>query len=449
MNLHIPHHLPQADARYLRLSMPAAIEGICMVLLSSVDIIMVSSLGLVAVAAVSIFTQPRMMLLCVSRSVASALTVLAAQCYGAGCKEAALAYTGQTLTLTAIVLGILHIIFYCYLGEILSWMGADNTYLTLALEYGNIAIIAVFITSLATVLQALQMGFAQTQAVLVSNVQGNVVNIIGNALLIFGLGPFPELGVQGAAIATVIGSLWSLGVTLWYLNREEKLPDSFLPDKAYFKEFMPIFGSIFSEQSVERFGMVVYTRMIAELGPLPYAVHAICMNFCDIYYCFAGGLGKASMVLAGHARGARDYQAWKSNLQISMRWGMFFAAIAFALTLVFREEIFMIYSDDVSALPLGALIMAFVAIASFPECLSMTCAGILRGTGYTKEVAIYSFFSIACFRPLITAFFLYELDMGLMGGWLALCLDQSLRGLCAAGLLLKKPIEQKIVEYIK
>ncbi len=76
--------LRDADKQYLGMAMPAALEGLFMVLLSSVDIIMVGVLGTAAIAAVSIFTQPRMMLLCVVRSVASVLTLLTAQKFGAG-----------------------------------------------------------------------------------------------------------------------------------------------------------------------------------------------------------------------------------------------------------------------------------------------------------------------------------------------------------------------------
>ncbi len=62
--------------------MPAALEGVFMIFLSAADIIMVGVLGTAAVAAVSIFTQPRMMMLCLARSISAALTVVTAKLYG-------------------------------------------------------------------------------------------------------------------------------------------------------------------------------------------------------------------------------------------------------------------------------------------------------------------------------------------------------------------------------
>ena len=428
--------LGDEDRHYLGIAMPAALEGLFMVLLSSVDIIMVGALGTAAIAAVSIFTQPRMMLLCVVRSVASVLTLLTARKFGAQKLSEVPALLMRTLFCMVILMGALHLLFFWQLEGILSWMGAKEDYMAAALSYGDIALLGVFLTTLSTILQAVQLGYGHTKQVMSANVQGNVVNIIGNALFIFGLGPFPELGVVGAAVGTVLGTGWTLLLTGYQL-RESEWADwgSFLPTRAYFREFLPVFAGVFSEQGFERIGMVLYTRMVAELGTAAYAVHAICMNFCDFYYCFAGGLGKANMVMAGHAHGAGDWAYWQRQLRAGLKWSFLFSVLSFGLTYLLREEIFGIYSHEAALLPLGALIMAFVAAVSFPEAHAMVCAGVLRGSGRTSQVAAYSFVSIAFLRPLITAFFLQVLELGLPGAWLALAIDQSIRAACASFLL--------------
>ena len=425
------------DRKYLHIAMPAALEGLFMVLLSSVDIIMVGALGTAAIAAVSIFTQPRMMLLCVVRSVASVLTLLTARKYGEGNLQEVPALLSRTLFCMVLLMGALHLLFFWQLESILSWMGAGEEYLDAALSYGDLALAGVFLTTLATTLQAVQLGYGRTKEVMSANVQGNLVNILGNALFIFGLGPFPELGVVGAAVGTVLGTGWTLVVTGWQLRAEKMAAGlaEFLPTGAYFREFLPVFGGVFSEQGFERLGMVLYTRMVAELGTAAYAVHAICMNFCDFYYCFAGGLGKANMVMAGHAHGAGDWGYWQRQLKAGLKWSFLFSLLAFVLTFALREEIFGIYAQEAELLPLGALIMALVAAVSFPEAHALVCAGVLRGSGRTSQVAAYSFVSIAFLRPLITYFFLQILHMGLPGAWLALALDQSLRASCASFLL--------------
>ena len=94
-------------------------------------------------------------------------------------------------------------------------------------------------------------------------------------------------------------------------------------------------------------------------------------------------------------------------------------------------------------MPLGSLIIAYVAVVSFPEAYQMVCAGILRASGKTMQVAVYSFVSITVLRPIITYIFLHHLHMGLEGAWMSLVLDQTMRAACA-GVLLRGVYQEKM-----
>lgn len=424
------------DKNYLRIGLPAALEGVLMIFLSNADIVMVGMLGTGAIAAVSIFTQPRMILLTVARSVAAAVTILIAERYGQERHDSYGDVLKKTMVLLVAVLGLAHIAFFVHLDAILLWMGAQHDYLTDAMVYGIWTLPAVFITAVTTLMQAVMFGRGESMTVLSINIQGNVANVILNALLIFGLGPFPALGVLGAALGTVGGTLWSFFLTVRVLYRWGIFAQgNYRLTRAYLCEFLGVFGGIFSEQGFERIGMVIYTRMVAELGTIPYAVHAIAMNFCDFYYSFCNGMGKASTVLAGHNRDIRRQDEWKCYFWRGMRWSLIFSTGAFLITFFLREEIFGVYSHDAALIPLGSLIIAYVAVVSFPEAYQMVCAGILRASGKTMQVAVYFFVSITILRPIITYILLYEFYMGLEGAWISLAIDQSMRAACAAVLL--------------
>lgn len=421
---------------YLHIAIPAALEGLFMILLASADLIMVGTLGTVAVAAVSIFLQPRLIILCFSRSLAAGVTLLVSRQAGRGDRSKSADILKKSLFIGTLVLIPLHLLFFIYLEPIFYLLGASEEYIMPALDYGRLSVISVFITSLTLVLQAVQLGFGQTGVIMKTNILGNMVNVVINSLLIFGLGPFPRMGVTGAAIGTVGSTVFTLGWTMMIMKRDRFFEGgSFLPTKAYFQSMGPVFTSIFSEQGAERIGMVLFTRMAAGLGTVPFAVHSICMNICDIYYDYVMGLGKASMVLAGQSCGKGSRKEWASYFERGLAWSLLFSTIAFGLTFAFRDQIFGLYDSDPESMAMAGAIMIFVAIVSYPEAHAMVCAGVLRGSGKTGAVAAYSFFSVTVLRPLMTAIFMYYLGWGLIGTWTALLLDQCIRATCSSVLL--------------
>lgn len=424
------------DRHYLKIALPAALEGLFMILLASTDLILVGALGSLSVAAVSIFLQPRLILLCFSRSLASAVTLVSCHYAGRGEKEPSADLLKKSLFLGALALGLLHGLFYLFLKDIFILMGASPDYLPQAMEYGPLALLAVYFTSLTLILQAVQLGYGDTASIMKTNICGNLLNAALSFLLIRGLGPVPAYGVLGAAIGTAAGTLFSLLYSYFLLHREGFFHGGrWIPDMAYFKKVGPLFGSVLSEQGSERIGMVLFSRMAAGLGTVPFAVHSICMNICDIYYDFIMGFGKAGMVTAGQAVGRGSGADWQQYRKTGLRWCMILSTAACGSILLFSDEIFSIYSPDPSLHVMAAAIMIFIALVSYPEAIALWGAGILRGSGQTAQVAAYSFVSITFLRPLMTTFFIYVLDMGLIGTWCALLLDQIIRASCASFLV--------------
>lgn len=431
------------DKKYFHIAIPAALESIFMILLASADLIMVGTLGPAAIAAVSIFLQPRLVLLTVARSMASAVTLLTANKFGAGHTHEINKVMRQAALLSLVVMGVLHVVFFVLLKDILLIMGAEADYLEQGMAYGTISTVAVFITSMTLIFQAVQLGLGQTAVIMKTNLVGNILNVVCNFFLIFGIGPFPALGVTGAAIGTVLGASVTLLLTFYVMGHQHFFHQGFiqLPDKGFWKEFFPVASSVFSELGCERIGMVLFAKMAASLGTVPFAVHSICTNICEIYYDFVLGLGKASMVLAGQSRGAKNADEWRIYRNAGIKWALVFSTISFAVTLIFKEELFRIYSSDPESLAMSGVVMVIVALISYPEAHAIVTANVLRGSGKTKLVAVYSFVLITILRPLMTAFLLYVLDMGLVGAWIAMILDQSIRAICYSWQIHKLKVE--------
>ncbi len=424
--------LSQENKHYLSVALPAALEGIFMTLLQAADLVMVGALGSAAIAAVSIFMPLRLVLLTFARSLASSITILTATKFGAGDEEGIKALLRQSLTLTLLLMGLLHVGFFAFFPQLVQLMGAKADYVQLAIDYGLIATLSVFISCLSLSVQAIQLGIGRTSIIMKSNVAGNLVNICCNYVLITGIGSFAGWGVQGAAVGTVIGSLVTLGITLWIMGQKQYFAQGFfqLPDKGFWREFKPIFSGIFSELGAERIGMVIYARITADLGTLAFAVHSICYNISDFGFDFLFGFGKANMVLAGQACGRQNFEEWRKYRGLGLAWGMVIATLFGLVIHLGWENIFTLYNKDAAALDLSYSVMLIVAWHFYLTATTIVTGGILRGSGKTTTVAAYSFFLITILRPLMTAGAVYYLEWGILGVWLAICADQILRSCC-------------------
>lgn len=265
---------------------------------------------------------------------------------------------------------------------------------------------------------------------------GNGVNVVFNALLIYGLGPFPQLGVFGAGLGTAIGAGATLVYTLaLFLRRRHPATlrgrGAWLPEREYLCSLAPLATGTFLEQAAERFGMFTFSRLVADLGTAALSVHNICGSLCDIYYSFSQGLGKASLVQAGQALGSGRTCNLKRIGAVSRRAALWTGGAATLLYLLLRSPLLQFYHLEGNDLALGCEIMIFVAAVNIPEAWAMVHAGLLRGLGHTSFVALYSLISIAVVRPILTFFLVYELGLGLYGAWIALTLDQTTRAVCS------------------
>lgn len=417
---------------FWRLAGPAAAEGLLLMLLSAVDLIMVSSLGTRDIAAVSILGQPKMVILCVSRSFAVAITAYIAKKNGEKDTQRFTEFSRQSLILSIVGGSILCMVSICFCKPILFIAGAKTEYLHQAAEYAIPIFISLALSAPSVTLHGILAGLGDTKTVLKANVFGNIINILCNALLIYGIGPFPNMGVLGAGIGTLIGTMATLCVTLTVFSKKEHIATlcgqgNWIPQNSYLKQIIPLSGGVLAEQSVERVGMFLYSRMIADLGISSLSVHNICMGICDIYYSFSQGMGKASLIQSGNDYGETGGIKLRNICKISRVESIWTSLAACILLICCRNIILDMYHLDGPELALGLNIMILVALVSFPEAQAMTHAGILRGLGCMRYVAKYSLLSIAILRPIITYLLIYPLGMQLYGAWIALLFDQVLR----------------------
>lgn len=419
-----------------KISWPCTLETVLVGLVGSVDIMMVGGLGAKAIAAVGLTNQPKLLLLALIRSLNIGVTAISARRKGEEDYEGANSCLRQSIILSFLISMTMAILGYFFAREILTFAGAGEDVIESSIAYYQILMISIVFTSLSLTMNAAQRGIGKTKISMKTNVMANVFNLSFDYLLINGIWIFPKLGVRGAAIATVIGSVVAFLMSVRSLMKkgeflELKLRANWKFDKKVTSTLFSISGSAAIEQMFMRIGFFSYAKIVASLGTVAFAVHQICMNLLEISFCFGEGLGVAASSLVGQNLGAKRPDKAIIYGKAGQRMAFIVSSTLFLIFFSGKRFLVSIFNSEPEILALGSTIMIIVAFTTLVQTTQTVYLGCLRGAGDTKFVAMISFISIGILRPITAWILVNPLNLGLVGAWISLSMDQVIR--CALG----------------
>lgn len=420
----------------LHLAWPSALESILISLIGSVDTIMVSSLGTAAIAAVGLTNQPKFILLAMIFSLNTAITAIVARRKGEKDQEAANSTLRQGVMLSVMLSAVLAALGFIFAKPLMLFSGANEDTLQMSVQYFQIITISVFFNAVCMTINAAQRGAGNTRISMKTNILSNAVNLVFNYLLIGGNFGFPTLGVVGAAIATLLGSIAGLILAVFSVIGNEKFlhldfHSKWTFDKGTLKNILNIGGSAMVEQVFMRIGFFAYSKIVASLGTVAYATHQICMNIINLSYAFGDGLTVASSSLVGQSLGAKKPDYAMVYGKIGQRLALTISTFLALLFILGRHLLISLFSNDPEVIALGGIILIVIALTTHAQTSQVVFSGCLRGAGDTKYVAMVSLISIGIIRPILTYLLCIPFDVGLLGAWIGLFIDQYIRFFCS------------------
>ncbi|MBP3604879.1 MAG: MATE family efflux transporter [Lachnospiraceae bacterium] len=418
---------------------PAILESFFVAFAGLVDSLMVSSLGAYAVAAVGLTTQPKFLGLSLFFAVNVAVSALVARRRGEGRQEEAnrIMYTALTFVIAAAV--VLSVSLVLLAGPIITLCGSTPETHDTAVIYFQIIMGGMIFNCVQMCINSAQRGAGNTKITMRTNITSNTVNIIGNYLLIEGHFGFPALGIHGAAIATVFGTVVACVMSIISITK----PAGFISIPFIFKnKIRPAFStfinlvkigySVFFEQILMRIGFMMTAVMAAKQGTDAMAAHQVGMNIMGLSFSFGDGLQSAAVALIGRSLGQGNQELAKEYGRIC-RWiggiiSVFLAIVYFTgartlLRLFFEEE-------HIVEIGVGIMyVIIFVVVFQISQVIYMGC---LRGAGDTFYTAMASTISVTIIRTGASYIFGYMLGFGIVGIWLGVLADQISRFIFAS-----------------
>lgn len=437
---------PSADMyrEYIRIAVPSVCEMVLISLISMMDTVMVSSVGTDAVAAVGLVNQPRMIMLCLFFALNAGITAVIARRKGEERRDAANATMRTAIVLIVALSAMLMALLLPFGRSLMLFAGAEEgRTLDTSTEYFTILGLALPFQALSMGLCAAQRGIGNTKLTMQVNITSNVVNIIFNYLLINGIGPFPRLEVKGAAIATAIGMFVGFLLSLRAVFRggdaflSLSRHDSWKPDKEGARALWQVASSAMVEQLAMRIGFFAYARIVAGLGTDAFAAHQICMQFLNLSFSFADGLGVAGTSLVGQMLGRKRRDMAHVYGTLAQRFSLAISLVLAAMCIFLRHPLVSLFiSGDTTGVvrAMAVNVMVVLGLVQPMQMLSVVSSGALRGAGDVKYTARVMLLTVTCIRPVFALLgvyvcqnLLHRSDIALVAAWSATLVDMSLR----------------------
>jgi MATE family, multidrug efflux pump len=383
----------------VRLAVPIVAANILQTAYQLTDTFWVGRLSAQAVAAVSLSFPINFLMIAIGAGLPIAGTVLLAQYKGRGDHSAMDHVAAQTLLLVSCVAVVLATIGYATAEPVMRFLGAAPDVLSDAVAFLRMTFLGFVFVFGYLAFQALMRGIGVVYTPMYIVLGTVLLNFLLDPLFIFGYGPFPALGVAGAALATLCTQAVAGGVGLYLLSRGRwgvKLHRrDFKPDFGLMKAILRIGFPASVEQATRAIGMTLMTLLVATFGTVTVAAYGIGSRVLGMVIVPALGLSMATSTLVGQNIGAgridrAERTAWTS------------AAVAFSALLTVGVLLFLIARplseflapEGGEAIDQSAYFIRVTAFTFGFIGLQQVLTGSLRGSGDTVAPMVLAIISL-------------------------------------------------------
>ena len=417
------------DRAIFLLAIPMVLEMVLESLFAVVDIYFVNKIGIDASSTVVLTEASLSILYSVAWGLAIGVTALVARRAGEKNFKAASEIAVQAILLGTFLSLIISVIGFIFPKEILTLMGAtdkvasENYLFTQIMLTGNIVIMLLFINN------AVFRGVGNASIAMKALLMANAINIILDPLLILGIGPFPKLGIVGAAVATTFGRLCAVLYQFYHLFHGKALI------QLAFKQFtvqLSLMRSILKTSAGGMFQFIIgscswifLAMIIAESGTAAVSGYGTAIRICIFTLLPAWGMANAAATLVGQNLGARQPErAEKSVWRTAFLTFCFFAIVAI-IFFVFGEQLMRFFTSDEAAITAGTQCLHILAIGYIFFAYGMIISQAFNGAGDTKTPTYINLFVFWALQIPIAYFLAKFLKLGPVGVYTAIAVSET------------------------
>ena len=371
----------------LLLAVPMVLELVLESTFAVVDIWFVAKLGPSAVATVGLTETLLFLLYAIGVGLAMAVTAVVARRIGEGDREAAAVSAAQAIWIAVLASVPFSIAGIVWARELLQLMGADAWTLTHGVRYmqwmlgGNLVIMLLFVCN------AIFRGAGDAAVAMRVLWVANGLNIVLDPILIFGLGPIPAMGVEGAAVATVIGRSVGVAMQLWILLRGSRhirvVGSQFALEAATLWNIVRTSLGGVGQMIVAMTAWIFLMRILASIGSEAVAGATIAMRLMMFTLMPAWGMSNAAATLVGQNLGAGEPGRAEAAVWRIGWYNMVFTVAVSVVFFLFPRELIGLFTSEQGVIDIGAEWLRILSYSYFVYGWWMVAVQAFNGAGDT------------------------------------------------------------------
>ncbi|KYO68100.1 MATE family efflux transporter [Thermovenabulum gondwanense] len=435
----------------IKFSIPLFLGNILQTLYNTVDSIWVGKfLGPSALAAVSVSFPIIFLLISLVMGITMATTVLVGQYKGAQ-NYFMIRKTVNTsmflLTISALVISVAGILLNKL---ILKLMNTPVELMEIASGYLNIILAGLIFTFAYNAVSAILRGLGDSKTPLVFLFYTTVINIILDPVFIFGIGPIPKMGVNGAALATVISQAISFFLAANYLNKNNHLFSINIRDFHYDKDItvkiLKIGLPSGIQQTVVSIGMTAMMAIINTFGSLVVAAWGAASKIDSFAFLPSMSVGLATSSISAQNIGAGKYERVEELLKWASLLSLLISGTITLMIFTMPKLLLSMFTNDINVLMAGAGILKILGVSYIPFGFMWVTNGIIRGAGATFIPMVISIISLWLIRIPLAYYLSFHTALKSNGIWVAISVSAILSTLLSYAYYLSGKWKKRVIE---
>lgn len=407
-------HYQQHYRSLLRLGFPIMVGQVAIVFLGFVDNMMVGQHAMEELSAASFVNNFLNLILIFGLGFSYGLTPLTAEADKLNNRG----YAGQLLRTSLrlnLILGLLLSVIVLGLSPFLGIFNLDAELRPIALPYYYLQTLSFFISMAFNAFKQFFDGMSRTQLPMYTTLVGIAVNVLFNYLLIYGKLGFPEWGLFGAGVATLLSRVAMLVVLIGAFWLERDWLDI---RKAFFhsswqresiRALIRLGSPISLQLGLEAASFSLIIVFVAKLGTLSLAAHQVVMVVTLLGYLIYYGLGAATTIRVSHFKAMNDYNEAQRTASAATHIGLVIAVFAAFVMWVIRPYVTALFTPDKEVSLLVSIALWPVIIYQFADVIQVIYSNALRGLEQVKMLAPIAFLSHIVVSPILSYLFTFHI----------------------------------------